>query len=295
MVPVILVVCSPAILVRAAVIMRSAINASFMTTEALKESSASAAAMPSHTTPLPRSRIGAWFGLPYGPLTTRAHLERLVRDAAEALPAGSIVLDAGAGDSPYRRFFSHCTYEATDICERDVKQYAHINYICDLTAIPVAPSRYDFVLCTQVLEHVPDPRAVMVELSRVLKPGGRIWLSTPLSFQEHEVPFDFYRYTQFGLRHLFEDAGLEIERIDWVQGYCGTVAHQMNLARHMMPRKPADFGGGFGGVLTAGMMLLAKPMLGAIAVVLARADMRSRYTAQGHCLDYYVVARKPSS
>lgn len=238
--------------------------------------------------------MGMRLGLPYGTLTTRVHLERLVREAAEALPVGSMVLDAGAGDSPYRRFFSHCTYEATDICERDVKKYAHINYICDLTAIPVESLRYDFVLCTQVLEHVPDPQAVMTELSRVLKPGGRIWLSTPLSFQEHEVPYDFYRYTQFGLRHLFEKADMEIERIDWVQGYCGTVAHQLNYARCMLPRTPAGFGGGIQGWAIAGMMACMRPLLMLLSVMLARSDLRRTFTARGHCLDYWVLARKKS-
>lgn len=241
---------------------------------------------------LPTSRAGRFFGLPYGPLTTRSHLHKLVSEFAATVHAGEMVLDAGAGDSPYRRMFDHCTYEATDICKREGKRYAHINYICDLTNIPVESDRYDAVLCTQVLEHVPRPEAVLLELARVLRPNGRIWLSTPLSFEEHEVPYDFFRYTQFGLRELFGRAGLHVDRIDWVQGYCGTVAHQVNLARHMLPRSSSGYGDGPGGMAAAAVMAIARPFLGVLAIVLARSDMRVKFTAKGHCLDYYVIATK---
>jgi SAM-dependent methyltransferase len=203
------------------------------------------------------------------------------------------MLDAGAGDSPYRPFFAHCKYEAADVCKRDDKAYAHVGYVCDLTAVPVEAARYDFVLCTQVLEHVPQPFEVLQEFFRVLKPGGRVWLSAPLAFEEHEVPYDFFRYTQFGMRSLFERAGFKVENIGWVQGFCGTVAHQMNLARHMLPRRPSDFGGGFGGVMTTAIVAIARPLMIGMAALLARADVRRPFTARGHCMDYFVAARKP--
>jgi SAM-dependent methyltransferase len=229
-----------------------------------------------------------------GATTTYIHLPRLVAEAAAGVPTGSMVLDAGAGDSPYRHLFGHCTYEAADVCERPEKAYAHVGYVCDLTAIPVHDARYDFVLCTQVLEHVPRPLEVLQEFARVLKPGGRVWLSTPLAYEEHEVPYDFFRYTQYGLRSLFERAGLEVQQLGWVQGYCGAAAHQINFARHTLPRRAADYGGGVVGAATAGIVMLARPLLLGLAAVLAKADLRHRYTGGGYCLDYYVVARKPA-
>jgi len=82
------------------------------------------------------------------------------------------VLDAGAGAAPFRGLFAHVTYETADFGQVH-KNHARFDYLCDLTAIPVPDATYDLVLCTQVLEHVPDPVAVLREFNRVLKPRGQ--------------------------------------------------------------------------------------------------------------------------
>jgi SAM-dependent methyltransferase len=206
-----------------------------------------------------------------------------------------MMLDAGAGDSPYRDLFSHVKYEAADVCVRDAHEYQHVDYVCDLSEIPVENNRYDFILCTQVLEHVPHPQKVLGEFCRVLKPGGTLWLSAPLSFEEHEIPYDFFRYTQYGFRILMETAGLDVIAIGWVQGYLGTLAYQLNLARHCLPSLPRMYGGGGLGWFAAGLSLLLRPLFLLLAVYFARLDLRAKYVGAGHCLDYYVIARKPNA
>jgi SAM-dependent methyltransferase len=221
-------------------------------------------------------------------------LHRFAKAAATSAAEGARVLDAGAGDSPYRTYLDHCDYEATDICERDEREYPHVNYVCDLTSVPVEDARYDMVLCTQVLEHVPDPQAVIHELARVLKPGAALWLSTPFYFPEHEVPYDFFRYTQFGLRQLFTEAGLEVESVEWTGGYYATLAYQLGRAWHGIPLRPREYGGGIVGALAALFALVARPTLLAMGVVFARLERRHSYTARGHCVDYCIVGRKPA-
>ena len=116
--------------------------------------------------------------------------------------------------------------------------------MCDLAEIPVEDARFDHVLLTQVLEHIPEPARVLAELHRVLKPGGTLWLTAPLFYAEHERPYDFFRYTQFGLRHVLESTGFEVQELDWMEGYLGTLSYQARLMSRSLPSSPADYGGG---------------------------------------------------
>jgi SAM-dependent methyltransferase len=137
----------------------------------------------------------------------RESLLRFAQQAAAELPPGSRLIDVGAGNSPYRELFGHLNYECTD-WEHSVHPGARgVDYICPAHDLPVHDASYDAVLCTQVLEHVPNPDAVIRELHRILRPGGRLWLTVPLAWELHEMPFDFYRYTPHGLAKILGDAG----------------------------------------------------------------------------------------
>jgi SAM-dependent methyltransferase len=133
-------------------------------------------------------------------------LQFALRVAAELEP-GSRLLDVGAGDGPYRELFDHLRYESTD-WEHSVHPGARqVDYVGPAHDLPIPDAEYDAVLCTQVLEHVPNPDAVIAELYRVLRPGGRLYLTVPLAWELHEMPFDFYRYTPHGLATILGGAG----------------------------------------------------------------------------------------
>ena len=119
------------------------------------------------------------------------------------------------------------------------KKYRQPDYVCDLVAIPVEDARFDHVVCTQVLEHLPEPLRVIAELGRVLKPGGTLWLSAPLFYAEHEKPYDFFRYTRTAWA-LLEDAGFEVGEIAWLEGYFGTLSYQVRVAGRALPTGPRD-------------------------------------------------------
>lgn len=226
--------------------------------------------------------------------SSRVYLEKFLQEAAKALPAGGRVLDAGAGDTAYRKFFKHGVYESADFCKVDSKEYGEINYVCDLAAIPVEEGRYDLVVSTQVMEHLPAPAAVLKEYFRVLKPGAELWASAPFYFEEHEAPYDFFRYTQYGVRRLLEDAGFEVKNVQWLEGYFGTLAYQWKMAAKALPLAPEDYGGGFLGWVCVVFAFFLKVNFVAQAFIMARLDLRHKYTKSGHCKNYAFVAVKPS-
>ncbi len=146
--------------------------------------------------------------------------DRWVRQQAQRLRPGSRVLDVGAGSSPYRDAFAHCEYHSQDFTQLQPDQLRHggygaIDYVCDATAIPVADASFDAVLCTEMLEHVPEPIRVVRELARILKPGGSLILTAPLGSGIHQEPFHFYGgYTPYWYQRFLPEAGFDRIQIE---------------------------------------------------------------------------------
>jgi SAM-dependent methyltransferase len=135
--------------------------------------------------------------------------------AAAELPSGARVADIGAGEAPYRELFAHTDYVTVDWAQTIHEgPRAGVDIVASADAIPVDDASFDAVLLTQVLEHVPEPARVLAELRRVLRPGGRLYLTAPLVWELHELPHDYYRYTEPGLRHLLDGAGYVDVRVE---------------------------------------------------------------------------------
>jgi SAM-dependent methyltransferase len=164
------------------------------------------------------------------PLERRSILEFVAARAAE-LERGARVLDAGAGEAPYRELFDHCEYVTADWAESMHPGARGADVISSLHDLPIADASFDAVLCTQVLEHVDDPVAVLDELHRTLRPGGSLWLTVPLTWPLHEEPFDFFRYTPYSMNTLLGRAGFVQVEVGARNGYFVTIAQLLRLAR----------------------------------------------------------------
>jgi SAM-dependent methyltransferase len=165
--------------------------------------------------------------------------EWVKREAAK-LPPGSRVLDAGAGASKYRPFFSHCQYRTQDFCQYSgplVQYLQPIDYVCDVAKIPLPDASLDAVLCTEVLEHVTDPMAALREFARLLRPGGRLLLTAPQTSQIHMEPYHYYGgFTHYWYRHWLPACGFKVEEVS-MQGGPGRAVLAFMQAYYMSWRE----------------------------------------------------------
>lgn len=159
-----------------------------------------------------------------------------MRRAARELPPGSRVIDVGAGDAPYRELFDHHEYLTSDWEHSLHEELPAVDIVAPADSLPVDDGSFDAVLFTQVLEHLAEPGAALAELLRVLRPGARLYLTAPLVWELHELPYDYYRYTSAGLRHLLERAGFEDVEVEPRNDCFSTLAQLMRNMAHVMGR-----------------------------------------------------------
>lgn len=212
---------------------------------------------------------------------------------AQTMLPNSMVLDAGCGDAPYKHLFTDMRYETADFAQSDRPYAEQITYVCDLKSIPAKNNRFDYIVFNQVLEHIPEPQAVLDELYRVLKPGGKMICTAPLMYHEHEQPYDFHRYTQFGWKHLLEKSGFTIERLDWLEGFFGLCGYYMETIYYNLPRKKRDIKGKTGSVAAPALAIL-HPFIGLCAVLFHRLEKHTKIQAGPSPKNYVVIVAKPS-
>ena len=227
----------------------------------------------------------------------QAERDRWVASQAKRIPAGSRVLDIGAGACQYRPLFAHCRYEAHDFAQLPPDAlfagvgYGNIDYVSDVTAIPVADASFDAALCTEVLEHVPDPVAALREFARILKVGGRLLLSAPLASGIHQAPYHFYAgFTPFWYRKFLGEVGFDVVSIEDNGGFFkfyGQESQRFNAMLH-----PSRYRGAFK-ILAATAWLSTYPFcrVGAplICHFLDRCDSERAFT-----VGYHVTAVRKS-
>ena len=168
------------------------------------------------------------------------------RWADKTLPLGgnARILDVGCGEMLYRELFEgRCAeYIGCDLypkCEDVMK--------CPADDLAFESASFDTIVCFQVLEHVTEPWRVIEECARVTREGGTLILTVPFMFPYHASPYDYYRYTASGLRHLAERAGYTVKAIE---PQCDTLPTLLMLWNVQVAR--------FTGVITA--MRLLRPI-----------------------------------
>jgi len=151
---------------------------------------------------------------------------RFVRNFTPKASSGGIALDVGAGSRRWKNLVEGLgyVYHSSDLENPFTDDGSQHDFIGSAESLPVPSSAYDLVICTQVLEHLSDPRAAVGEKHRVLRDNGVVLFTTNFIYGLHGAPEDYFRFSRFGLKLIFEDVGFTIEHLTSRGGYFGSIA-----------------------------------------------------------------------
>ncbi len=163
-------------------------------------------------------------------INRQAWLKQTLND----LPNGARLLDAGAGELKNRQYCSHLDYVSQDFCQYQgeagnapeeglqTKSWdtTRIDLVSDITAIPAPDASFDVILCSEVLEHVPEPTHALDEFARLLKPGGVMILTAPFASNVHMAPYHYCSgFSKYWYEYHLAQRGFHIETMtangDW--------------------------------------------------------------------------------
>ncbi|MES2937387.1 MAG: class I SAM-dependent methyltransferase [Pseudomonadota bacterium] len=168
----------------------------------------------------------------------RRHLLQAIRQLAPRL--GGTLLDVGCGTAPYRRLFTVQKYIGLEIDTPEARARQAADAYYDGATFPFPDASMDAVFCSQVLEHVFTPERFAAEIARVLRPGGRLLLTVPFVWDEHEQPRDYARYTTFGLKALLEGRGLRVIEQQRLCSGAGVLAQLANAYLYKVTRSRSN-------------------------------------------------------
>jgi SAM-dependent methyltransferase len=155
-------------------------------------------------------------------------IEDAVRTFAESLPAGTRVLDAGAGEGQYAHWFSGQRYCAVDLAVGDAAwDYSRLDVMADLTELPFHASAFSAAIHIVTIEHLREPARALAEIARTLAPGAALLVAAPHEWEVHQAPHDYFRYTRYGLQYLLETAGFAKPDIRPAGGYFRLLARRL--------------------------------------------------------------------
>lgn len=196
-----------------------------------------------------------------------------------------VLYDLGCGESPYREFFLRYAQQYVGVDWAGSYHDTKADVAADLNELmPVESEVADTAVSLSVIEHLREPQVMLGETFRILKPGGWFVLQVPWQWQIHEAPYDFFRYTPYGLKHLLHKAGFVDVEVEPQAGFFTTSILKLNYFSSRFVRGPRLLRGLIKAILVPFWYLGQK-----LAPFLDKLDRNWALEAPG----YYVTARKP--
>lgn len=151
----------------------------------------------------------SWLGLFVNPFYfARKGLYLHVKEIAPRITGRT--LDVGCGQKPYEDLFSSASYLGLEIDTLENRMAGKADCFYDGSIFPFGDVEFDSIVMNEVFEHVFTPDSMLQEVHRVLRPGGLFFMTAPFVWDEHSQPYDFARYSSFGLMTLLDRHGFEV-------------------------------------------------------------------------------------
>jgi SAM-dependent methyltransferase len=168
------------------------------------------------------------------------------------IPADSRILDAGAGEQQFKKFCSHLRYVSQDFAQyvpaelssglqMEKWDYGTLDIISDIAGIPEPDGSFDAIMCTEVFEHIINPRDAIKEFSRLLRKDGQLIITAPFCSLTHFAPYHFYTgFNRFFYETELKNNGFEIVEITPNGNYFEYIAQEVNRIPVMASTYAAD-------------------------------------------------------
>lgn len=211
-------------------------------------------------------------------LVNKIH-DRELKQCASRYLKGNLI-DIGCGTKPYKDLLApYVTLHIGVDHLASMHEKSNIDQVGTAYQIPADNASFDSAICTAVLEHLEEPEQALRECYRVLKPGGVAIYSVPFIWHLHEEPRDFYRYSNHGLKYLFEKVGFQIIELKALSGFWVTFGQLFVYNLYRLNRGPLRW------LRIIDAMGLS---IQAVAYGLDKIDKTEQWTWM-----YMVIARKP--
>ncbi len=244
----------------------------------IKEPAQERRGFPSGVKPVSKSRLAR-----YG-------IDLFLHEISVTVKPHARLLDGGAGNCKYPHFFPQARTTAMDMKPQRKRRYGELDVAGNLYMIPFKTDVFDVVVNVEVLEHLREPLDALKEMFRVLRPGGRLILIAPQGWEEHGAPNDYFRFTKFGLRYLFEKAGFRVVSIEPLGGYFWYLGHRIAVSyRYLFPSNRSKLWKFLDAPVRHPARLFLRKFIPYLCYLLDPLDKQRSYT-----LNYGCVCEKPA-